>query len=327
MKAIVCEQFGPIENLKYTDVPEPEVGQHQLLIDVKAAGVNFPDGLLVQGLYQAKPNLPFIPGSEFSGDVSAIGNGIENFKKGDRVIGISADFGAYAEKIVINAHSAVPIPPKMPYQDAASLLLAHGTAHHALKQRGCLQKNEILLVLGAAGGTGLAAVQIGKAMGAKVIAACSTDNKLAVVKANGADEIINYSECNLKDAILDITKGRGIDMVYDPVGGELFTLASRAMARGGRMLVIGFASGSIPKLALNHPLVKEYSVTGVFWGSFVKHEPKLFASNLNELFTWYSTGKVSIVVDEELMLSETIVALNKVMNREVRGKMVLTPRK
>jgi NADPH2:quinone reductase len=325
MKAIICEQFAPLENLKYTDVPDPIPGAGEVIIDIKAAGVNFPDGLLVQGLYQVKPPLPFIPGMEFSGVVIEQGAGAGHLPNGTRVLGLSAGTGAFAERIAIKPNTLMPIPDAMPYTDAANLLCAHGTAHHALKQRGQLQAGETLLVLGAAGGTGIAAVQIGKAMGARVIAACSSEEKLAIAKHNGADELINYSETDLKTALKELTNGKGVDVVYDPVGGDAFDVCSRAMARNGRLLVIGFASGTIPKLPINLTLVKEYSVVGVYWGSFTQHEPALFANNMKELMGWYTQGKVRLVTDREFPLSETSAALAKVMNRDVKGKLVLIP--
>jgi NADPH2:quinone reductase len=325
MKAIVCEEFGPLEALKYKDVPDPVPGFGQVLVDVKAVGVNFPDALMVQGKYQVKPDLPFIPGSEFSGTVRVLGQGVESFQAGDRVIGLSPDFGAFAGKIALGANHLTLIPDGMPHPVAANLLLAHGTAHHGLKQRGQLQARESLVVLGAAGGTGIAAVQIGKAMGARVIAACSAEEKLALAKTNGADEVINYTKQDLTVAIKDLTGGKGADVVYDPVGGDAFDACSRAMARNGRLLVIGFASGQIPVLPANLPLVKEYALVGVFWGSFVLHEPDVYASNLRELFHWYADGKVNIAVDAEIPLNKTVDALTKLMNREVRGKLVLLP--
>ena len=325
MKAIVCEKFGPVEDLKYKDMPDPVAGPGQVLVNVKAAGVNFPEALMVQGLYQAKPNLPFIPGSEFSGTVSLLGQEVENFQVGDQVIGLSPNFGAFAEKIAINAQSLFSAPDGMPHRDGANILLAHGTAHHALKQRGRLQAGESLVVLGAAGGTGIAAVQIGKAMGARVIAACSTKGKLELAQANGADELIDYNKQDLKVAIKELTDGKGADVVYDPVGGEAFLACSRAMARKGRLLVIGFASGNIPSLPVNLPLVKEYAVVGVFWGSFVRNEPNVFASNLSELFRWYADKKVQLVIDKEFPLSETVNALKRLMRRQVKGKLVLFP--
>lgn len=300
-------------------------GFGQVLVDVTAVGINFPDGLMVQGLYQSKPDLPFIPGGEFCGVVSNLGEGCENFSIGDRVIGLSNNFGAYAEKIAIDTHSIISAPEGMSDRDAATIQLAHGTAHHALKQRGRLQAGETLVVLGAAGGTGMAAVQIGKAMGARVIAACSNEEKLALAKANGADELVNYNTQDLKVAIKEFTDGKGTDVVYDPVGGEAFLACNRAMARNGRVLVVGFASGNIPKISVNLPLVKEYDIVGVFWGSFVRHEPKVFAANLTELFGWYAGNKVQLIIEKEFPLSKAVDAIKKLMRRQVKGKLVLLP--
>ena len=277
MKAIVCNAFGPVENLEYKEMPDPKAGKGQVVVDIKACGVNFPDGLIVQGLYQMKPEVPFIPGNEISDD------------------------------------------------EAAGLVTAHATAHHGLKQRANIQPGETLLVTGAAGGTGLAAVQIGKLMGAKVIAVCSTQEKLDMAKANGADILINYSEVDLKTAIKEVTNGKGVDVVYECVGGDTFHACSRSMAWNGRLLVVGFAGGTIPEFPVNLSLVKGYSVVGVFWGSFTQHQPQDFAQNMRELLTWYVQGKVKVVVDEALPLAQAKDALNKVMGREVKGKMSLNP--
>jgi NADPH2:quinone reductase len=294
-------------------------------VKVKATGVNFPDGLLVQGLYQAKPERPFIPGMEFCGEVEALGEGVKHLKVGQRLICSSQKYGGFAEQAVVNSKLVMPIPNEMSDIDAANIMCAHGTAHHALKQRARLKSGETLVVLGAAGGTGLAAVQIGKAMGAKVIAVCSSQEKLDIAKDQGADELVNYKEQDLKQALKDLTGGKGVDVVYDPVGGDAFDACTRAMARNGRLLVIGFASGSIPQFPVNLSLVKEFSVIGVFWGSFVMHEPMVFLQNMQELFAWYKDEKVSVVTDEVFPLSKTKDALAKVFNREVRGKVVVVP--
>lgn len=325
MKAIICNAFGPLEQLCYGEHPTPVAAAGQVLINIKAVGVNFPDGLLVEGRYQAKPDFPFVPGGEFSGEIAALGEGVVQRNVGERVACFNPTFGAYAEQAVIPADCAIPIPASMSFADASIILCAHGTAHHALKQRANLKRGETLLVLGAAGGTGVAAVQIGKAMGARVIAACSSAEKLEVAKANGADELIDYSEQKLKATIKELTGGKGVDVVFDPVGGDLFNDCTRLMARNGRLLVIGFASGEIPKLPVNLPLVKEYAVVGVFWGSFTQHQPEVFAENMYELFRWYQQGKISLVVDDELPLSEAVTALQKVMQRKVTGKLLLIP--
>lgn len=325
MKAIVCNDYGPIDQLEYKDVEEPTPGKYDVLVKVLAAGVNFPDGLLVQGLYQAKPDTPFVPGSEFCGEIEAVGEKVGHLSPGQRVICLGSNYGGYAEKATVNSMTCFPVEDAVSNIDAANLVCAHGTAHHALKQRANLKEGETLVVLGAAGGTGIAAVQIGKAMGARVIAVASSDEKLAFAKEQGADELINYSEADLTKSIKELTEGKGADVVYDAVGGDAFDACTRAMARNGRLLVVGFASGRIPELPVNLTLVKEYSVIGVFWGSFAKHEPMTFIENMQELFDWYKAGKVSVVTDETFALSNTKAALEKVMNRKVKGKVVVVP--
>ncbi|NCP66149.1 MAG: NADPH:quinone oxidoreductase family protein [Paraglaciecola sp.] len=324
MKAIVCEEFAPVEQLKYIDIPDPVAKKGQVLVKISACGVNFPDGLLVQGLYQMKPAFPFIPGNEVAGVIEALGEGVTHLKVGMRVIALCM-LGGYAEKVVCPVTHVMPLPDAIPDEEAAALVTAHATAHHALKQRAQLQAGETLLVTGAAGGTGLAAVQIGKLMGAKVIAVCSTQDKLDMAKANGADILINYTTTDLKTAIKDATDGKGVDVVYECVGGDTFHACSRSMAWNGRLLVVGFAGGTIPEFPVNLSLVKGYSVVGVFWGSFTQHQPKDFAANMQELLTWYVQGKVKVVVDEVLPLAQAKDALNKVMGREVKGKMTLRP--
>ncbi|MGH1373477.1 MAG: NADPH:quinone oxidoreductase family protein [Cellvibrionaceae bacterium] len=324
MKAIVCEKFAAVEELQYKDVEDPKAKAGEVVIDVSAIGVNYPDGLLVQGLYQMKPPFPFIPGNEVAGTVSEIGEGVKHLKLGQRVIGLGM-LNGYAEKIALNAQMAMPLPDAIPDDEAAGLITAHATAHHALKQRAQLKAGEILVVTGAAGGTGLAAVQIGKAMGATVVAVCSNQEKLDIAKANGADILIDYVKDDLKTELKKLNDGKGVDVVYDVVGGDAFDACSRAMAWNGRLLVIGFASGTIPKFPVNLSLVKGYSVVGVFWGSFTMHEPKAFMENMLELMDWYVGGKVKVVVDETFALKDTAKALNKVLNREVKGKVILTP--
>jgi NADPH2:quinone reductase len=324
MKAIVCEEFGPIDNLACKDVADPTLKAGHVIVNVEAAGVNFPDGLLVQGLYQLKPDFPFIPGNEVAGTVADVGEGVEHLTVGQKVIALS-NLGGYAEKVLVPATHVMPLPDPIDVKEGAALVTAHATAHHALKQRAKLQEGETLVVTGAAGGTGLAAVQIGKIMGARVIAVCSSDEKLALAKEYGADILINYQEQDLKTALKEATGGKGADVVYECVGGEAFHACSRSMAWEGRLLVVGFAGGEIPKFPVNLALVKGYSVVGVFWGSFTQHDPKGFAQNMQELLTWYVQGKVKVVVDEALPLNEATKAMAKVMNREVKGKMVITP--
>ncbi len=325
MKAIVCEEYAPIDALQYREIEDPQPKLGEVRIAVRAVGVNYPDGLLVQGLYQAKPALPLIPGSEFSGVVESLGEGVQGVAVGDAVMALSLHYGAYAEMVCCPASRLMPLPQDMPFADASALVLAHGTAHHALKQRGALQPGETVLVLGAAGGTGLAAVQVAKAMGGRVIAACSSAEKLAVAKQHGADELINYKDTDLRKALKELTEGKGVDVVYDPVGGKAFGQCARAMAANGRLLVIGFASGDIPSLPVNLALVKEFSVVGVFWGAFTRREPATFADNMQQLFDWYQRGVVSVHIDQQMPLSQAKAALDAVMGRKVAGKMVLLP--
>ncbi|MBW2940001.1 NADPH:quinone oxidoreductase family protein [Zhongshania aquimaris] len=325
MKAIICKHYAPIQELVYQDIPDPIPEANEVVVAVKAAGVNFPDALIVQGLYQDKPALPFTPGLEFAGEILSCGKDVTRLTAGTRVLGFSAGYGAYAEQVKCHATSVVAIPDDMPFVDAANLVCAHGTAQHALRQRANIQPGETLVVLGAAGGTGIAAVQIGKAIGARVIAVCSSAEKLEIAKANGADELVNYSEQDLKAELKRITQGKGVDVVFDPVGGDAFNICSRCMARNGRLLVIGFASGEIPKLPVNLTLVKEYSLIGVFWGSFTQHEPQVFANNLKELFQWYRNRQIKVITDAELPLAEAVDALQMMVERKVKGKVVLLP--
>lgn len=324
MKAIVCNKFAPVSDLALQDMPDPTASKGQVVVDVAAAGVNFPDSLLVQGLYQMKPELPFIPGSEVAGTIAEIGEGVPYLKVGQKVIGLCM-LGGYAEKVAIPATHVIPVPDGIPLDEASALVTAHATAHHALKQRANLSSADTLLVTGAAGGTGLAAVQIGKLMGAKVIAVCSTDEKCQVAKANGADICINYTGIDLKAAIKEHTNGKGVDVVYECVGGDMFHTCSRSMAWNGRLLVIGFAGGEIPKFPVNLSLVKGFSVVGVFWGSFTQHQPQDFMANMKELLTWYVQGKIKVIVDERFELANAVNAINKVTDRQVKGKVVITP--
>ncbi len=325
MKALVCEAYGSVDDLVYRDMPDPVPSSGEVLVAVKAVGVNFPDGLLVQGKYQAQPECPFAPGSEISGDVIGLGEGVDQFAIGDRVLSLTTSFGAYAEKIILPVEVIHKIPTSMSYETGAALLAATGTAHHGLRQRGQLKAGETLLVLGAAGGTGVAAVQIGKAIGARVIAACSTEEKLAFAKSQGADEGINYNTQDLKQTIKDLTNGQGVDVVYDPVGGDAFDICSRSMAWNGRLLVVGFASGRIPELPVNLTLVKGYSVLGVFWGSFTIKQPEDHAANMRELFQWFQEGKVVPVIDKTYPLRDGIAAIKYVTGRNVMGKVIIKP--
>jgi NADPH2:quinone reductase len=322
MKAIVCNNFGPIQDIEYKDVDQPKLGDDGIIIDVKSVGVNFPDGLLVQGKYQLKPETPFIPGMEVAGKIMKTGQHVSNFKIGDRVAALS-QLNGYAEQTLVKESSVFKIPENMSFDDSCALLCAYGTSHYALKQRGKLQKGELLVVLGASGSTGLAAIQIGKIMGAKVIAVASNEEKQKIAKDNGADISIGYD--NLKEELKTISDGKGVDVIFDPVGGDVFETVARTMARNGRLLVIGFASGTIPKLAVNLALVKEFSVVGVFWGAFTRGEPEEYKENMIELFHWYENKLIKPLVDEKFPLSEASMVLEKILSRGAKGKIILKP--
>tara|TARA_B100000902_G_scaffold398420_1_gene465103 strand:+ start:798 stop:1766 length:969 start_codon:yes stop_codon:yes gene_type:complete len=322
MKAIVCNDFGPIQNIEYKDVNEPIIQDESVIINVKSVGVNFPDGLLVQGKYQLKPDTPFIPGMEVAGEIVKIGPNVSSFKIGDRVAALS-QLSGYAEQAVVQEKSVFKIPSKMSFDDSCALLCAYGTSHYALKQRANLKKNELLVVLGASGSTGIAAIQIGKIMGAKVIAVSSNSEKQKIAKDNGADISIGYD--NLKEELKSISNGKGIDVIFDPVGGDIFDTVARTMARSGRLLVIGFASGTIPKLAVNLALVKEFSVVGVFWGAFTRSEPIEYKQNMIELFNWYKEGLLKPLIQDSYPLSEAAVVLEKILARGAKGKIILKP--
>jgi len=322
MKAIVCEEYGPLENLVLKKVDDPVASGHTVVIRSEAMGVNFPDGLLVQGLYQMKPPTPFTPGMEVAGVVESVGPDVRRFKPGDRVAALGT-LGGYAEKAAFHESAVFPLPEGMDPADACALMCAYGTSHHALKQKAQLKPGETLVVLGAAGSTGIAAIQIGKAMGARVIAIASSAEKQAVARASGADEAIGYD--NLRDDLKRLTDGKGVDVLFDPVGGDAFDTACRSMARGGRLLVIGFASGRIPSLPVNLTLVKEFSVVGVFWGSFTRHEPDVYADNMKELIGWYAQGAIRPHIEGRYPLAEAPAILKRVLERGATGKIVLTP--
>ena len=322
MKAIVCNNFGPIKNIEYKDVNEPKIEENSVIIDVQSVGVNFPDGLLVQGKYQLKPETPFIPGMEVAGVIIEIGSNISKFKIGDRVAALT-QLNGYAEKVVVKESSVFNIPLKMSFDHSCALLCAYGTSHYALKQRGKLQKDELLVVLGASGSTGIAAIQIGKIMGARVIAVSSSSEKQRIAKENGADISIGYD--NLKEELKTISNGKGVDVIFDPVGGDIFDTVARTMARNGRLLVIGFASGTIPKLAVNLALVKEFSVVGVFWGAFTRGDTEEYKKNMIELFEWYQNDLLKPLTEESYPLSDAAMVLEKVLSRGAKGKIILKP--
>ena len=324
MKAIVCKEHGLPEKLELVDDwAEPEVGESDVLIKVKAAGLNFPDVLIIQGKYQIQPELPFIPGAECSGVVEAVGANVTRFKVGDKVLSMGAA-GAFCEKMAANEYAVFPMPDGLSFEQAAGISITYFTSYYALKQRAAIQPGETLLVLGAAGGVGTTAIELGKLMGAKVIAAASSDEKLALCKQLGADELINYSEVSLKDALKEMTGGKGVDVVYDPVGGDYAEPAIRSMAWNGRYLVIGFASGPIPKIPLNLTLLKGCSLVGVFWGRFSGEEPEQHVKNIEELWELFASGKISPVVTDSFPFEQYEDAFNCLIERRARGKVIMT---
>ena len=324
MKAVVCNAWGMPDTLVVEELPEPTPGPGQVVLDVMAAGVNFPDVLIIQGKYQFKPALPFTPGSELSGVVRAVGAGASHLTVGDKVIAFSAQ-GAFAQQIAVPAQACMPMPPGMDFDTAAAITLTYGTSHHAVVDRAALKPGETMLVLGAAGGVGLAAIEIGKALGARVIAAASSDDKLAVCREHGADATINYSTEDLREAIKAATGGKGPDVIYDPVGGIYAEPAFRSIGWRGRYLVVGFANGEIPKLPLNLTLLKGASLMGVFWGEFAKREPKANMAAMRQLMGWLAEGKIKPRISARYALADTASALNDMAARKVTGKVVILP--
>ena len=312
--------------LEVDEVDEPTAGEQQVLVDVAACAVNFPDLLMIQDLYQFKPGLPFVPGSEVAGVVRSVGKGAERFAPGDRVIG-SSGTGGLAERAALAADTVVAVPDGIEMDQAAGLLYAYGTAQHALRDRAAIQPGETLLVLGAAGAVGLAAVELGRIMGARIIAAASTDEKLELCRQRGADETINYSKDDLKARVRELTDGAGADVVYDPVGGAYSEPALRATAWNGRYLVIGFAAGDIPRIPLNLPLLRGCSIVGVFWGSFVAHQPEQHRRNVAELAEWWRSGRLAPHVFNSYSLERAADAFRDLAERRVMGKVVVTPGK
>lgn len=321
MKAMICKELGGPEKLVLGELPEPKMLPGHIRVKVAACGINFPDTLIIEGKYQFKPDLPFAPGAEVSGVVAEVGKGISHVSVGDRVIAM-AQYGGLSEEVVVPAPAVIKIPDDMPFDVAAGFILTYGTSYYGLKQRAQLKKGESLLVLGAAGGVGLAAVELGKAMGAKVIAAASSADKLNVTKEHGADECINYTESDLKDTVKALLK-KGVDVVYDPVGGDLFDAANRCMGWNGRYLVIGFASGRIPELPANLPLLKGYSLMGVFWGNFVMREMQASMQNNQELLDMYQSGQLKPLISQVFPLEEAAAAMQCLTSRKAKGKVVV----
>lgn len=322
MKAIVCEKYGPPSDLVLKELPSLTPGEKEVVVSVKACSLNFPDTLIIQGKYQYKPTLPFTPGSDIAGVVKAVGAGVKHLKVGDEVFGFVAN-GGFAEEVLAPAKNVFPKPPKMDNATGASFLMAYGTSYHALKNRAQLKANETLVVLGASGGVGLAAVELGKQMGAKVIACASTDEKIAFCKSYGADEGINYTTEDLKQRIKELTDGKGADVIYDPVGDRFSEPALRAIGWEGRFLVVGFAAGEIPKIPLNLALLKGCQIVGVFWGSWAMQFPNENMQNTMELMQWHSEGKLNPHIHGQYPLAEAHKAMELMMERKVLGKIVI----
>jgi NADPH2:quinone reductase len=323
MHAWLCENPIGVEALQWKELATPEPKAGEVRIAIRAASLNFPDLLIVQNKYQMKPPLPFVPGSEYAGTVEALGAGVSHLKAGDAVAAFGGT-GGFATHAVVNANLVVPLPSGFAFDDASAFILTYATTHHALVDRAALRSGETLLVLGAAGGVGTAAIQIGKLMGARVIAAASSDAKCELCRAIGADETINYASANIRDELKRLTDAKGADVVYDPVGGDLAEPVFRSIAWRGRYLVIGFAQGPIPALPLNLALLKGASIVGVFWGEFARREPQANARALAELMRWYAEGKVKPVIDQRLPMRELPAAYARMGSRTVRGKLVMT---
>jgi NADPH2:quinone reductase len=323
MKAVLCKQFGPPDSLVVEELVSPRAGPGEVVVSVKAASVNFPDVLIIQNKYQFKPPLPFSPGSELAGVVKELGAGVQGFRPGDEVIAFTT-YGAFAEEVKTEASRLIALPENMDFVTGAAFLLTYATSDHALRDRGKLAAGETLLVLGAAGGVGLAAIEIGKALGARVIACASSEDKLAVCRSHGADATINYAAEDLRERVKALTEGRGADVIYDAVGGPYTEPAFRSIAWRGRLLVVGFAAGEIPKLPLNLALLKGAAVVGVFWGDFARREPARFAESVRQLAQWYGEGKLRPHVSQTLPLEKAAEALKLMAARKVKGKVVLT---
>jgi NADPH2:quinone reductase len=325
MRAILCTEYGPADRLRVEEVPSPVPGRGEVVIAVRAAGVNFPDTLIIQNKYQIKPPLPFSPGSECAGIVRAVGPGVTLARPGGRVMAVTT-YGAFAEEVLTSESRLLPIPDGMDFETAAAFTLTYGTSGHALIDRGALAAGETLLVLGAAGGAGIAAIEIGKALGAKVIACASTAAKLDVCRRHGADETIDYSRDDLRERIKVLTAGVGVNVVYDPVGGPYSEPALRCLTWRGRHLVVGFAAGEIPRIPLNLTLLKGCAIVGVYWTEFVKREPERFRALIDRLGQWFQDGRLRPEVSEILPLERVPEGLARMAARQVTGKLVIRVR-
>ena len=322
MHAWLCENPVGVDALTWKEMPTPTPGAGEVLLEIKAASLNFPDILIVQNKYQMKPPLPFVPGSEYAGVIQALGAGVTHLKVGQSVACLSGT-GGFATHTLAPAERCMPLPPGFSFVDAAAFIMTYATSHHALVDRAQLKASEVVLVLGAAGGVGTAAIQIAKAMGARVIAAASSDEKCALCKSIGADSTINYTKENLREAIKALTSGNGPDVIYDPVGGDLAEPAFRSIGWRGRYLVVGFAAGPIPALPFNLALLKGASIVGIFWGDYARREPKANATMMAELAQWYSQGKIKPVIDSTMPMAELKAAYAHMGSRGVKGKLVM----
>jgi NADPH:quinone reductase len=324
MKAILCTRYGTPDDLELADIAEPKAEPGEVVVKLHAAALNFFDTLIIAGKYQYKPTPPFSPAAEFAGVVESLGANVTSFKPGDRVLGFMT-YGAARERVAVNAGRLTRIPDALDFDHAAGICITYGTTFHALKDRAELKRGESLAVLGAAGGVGLAAIELGKIMGAQVIACTSSDEKVAFARKHGADEGINYAKDDLKEALRKITDGRGVDVIYDPVGGPYTEPALRSIAWKGRFLVIGFAAGEIPKLPLNLVLLKGCDVRGVFWGSWTERDPAGNRANTEQLLAWCLEGKLSSHVHAVYPLADAPAALKAIAARQVMGKVILRP--
>jgi NADPH:quinone reductase len=322
LKAILCKTYGTPDQLVLEEVDEPELGDKQVRIAVRACGVNYPDVLMIAGKYQVQPPLPFSPGAEISGDIIEVGNGVKHLRSGQRVLALCGH-GGMAEQACVDARAVIPIPDDMNYAIAAGFILTYGTSYHALKQRANIQNGESLLVLGAAGGVGLAAVELGTHLGARVIAGASSDEKIDLAKKYGASDGINYLETGLKEAVNELTGGEGADVIFDPVGGNHFDDCLRSVAWNGRILVIGFASGEIPSIPANLPLLKGSSIVGVFWGRFAEREPKVHMQNTVELLQMFSAGDLKPHISDQYDLAAASEAVRTLAQRQALGKVII----
>ena len=324
MKALICREYGPPENLSVQDMPDLQPGPGEVVVRVRAAGVNFPDALIVQNLYQFKPTPPFSPGGETAGEVMAVGEGVQRVKVGDKVIALTI-WGGFAEQVLAKQDQVIPMPEGLSFEVAGSLLLTYGTCLHGLRDRAALQPGQTVLVLGAAGGIGIATIELAKALGARVIAAASSAEKLATCRAKGADEVINYREQNLRDEVKRLTGGQGVDVVMDPVGGDYAEQALRSMAWRGRYLVVGFTDGQIPRLPLNLVLLKGCAIVGVFWGDFIRREPKAAQVYLCDLMQMLEQGKIKPLISGRYSLEQAPQAILELSQRRAQGKLIVLP--